>query len=350
MIVLRVCVWPEPLRPTRQMTSRAPTSSDTWRRMWLVWMKTSTSATVSIARRSRRPGPAADHGVDHPLVGQNRRRRGVGQHFALVERDDAVRVREDDVHVVLHLDDGSEPDPLRRRHQGLHDRRLVRGADPRRRLVEEDDLRLQRERGSHVEELLVTLRQVSGRHVALVAEAEQLGDLERAFLHLVVSGQRREQAGPAPESGHDRGLERLEDREVGKDLDELEGAGHAEPRQAHRADAADLPVLEAHGARARPRDAGEDVDQRRLAGAIRSDDRDELARVDPEAHAVEGAELSVELPEPVRLENHARDGGTERRRVTSPMSPCGAKMTMTASIAPKISRQYGTIDITQFCR
>ena len=69
-----------------------------------------------------------------------------------------------------------------------------------------------------------------------------------------------------------------------------------------------------------------------------------------QAHAVEGAELSVELPEPVSLENHARDGGTGRRRVTSPMSPCGAKMTMIASIAPKISRQYGTIDITQFCR
>src|SRR5437016_6098705 len=115
MIVLRVVVLPAPLRPTRQTTSRAPTSSDTPRRTWLVC---------------------------------------------------------------------------------------------------EGDLRLPRERGCHVEELLVALRQVSGRRVALVAEAEQLGDFERAFLHLVVPRQRREQAGPAPDSHHDGGLQRLEDREV----------------------------------------------------------------------------------------------------------------------------------------
>src|SRR5213594_739722 len=319
MIVLRVVVLPAPLRPTRHTTSRAPTSSETDRRMWLAWTKTSTSARVSIAG-SARPGPAADHGVDHPLVRLDRRRCGVGQYLALVERDDAIGVGEHDVHVVFHLDDRPEPDPPRGRDQSLHDRRLV------------------------------SLRQLPRQRVTFVAEAEQLGDLERGLLHLAIPGERGEQAAAPPQSRHAGGLQGLEHRQVGKDLDELERAGHAETRQAHRADAADLAVLEAHAARARPRDAGEDVDQRRLAGAVGPDDRDELARVDPEAHAVKGAELSVELPEPVRLENHARDGGTGRRRVTSPMSPCGAKMTMIASIAPKISRQYGTIDITQFCR
>src|SRR5437879_625419 len=117
MIVLRVVVLPAPLRPTRQTTSRAPTSSDTPRRTWLVWMKTSISTRVSIAWCSRHRGLAADHGVDHALVRQYRRGRRVGQHAALVERDDPVRVRENDVHVVLHLDDGSDPDPPRRRHE-----------------------------------------------------------------------------------------------------------------------------------------------------------------------------------------------------------------------------------------
>src|SRR5882724_924627 len=338
MIVLSVVVLPAPLRPTRHTTSRAPTSSETDRKMWLAWMKTSTPARASIAR-SVRSGLAADHGVEHSLVRLDRRRRGVGQDLALVERDDAVGVGEHDVHVVLHLDDRPEPDPPRSRDQRLHDRRLVRGAHTRCRLVEEDDLRSQGERGRHVEELLVPLRQLPRRHVTLVREAEQLGDLEGGLLHLAIPGERREQAGAAPEARHAGGLQGLEDREVGKDLDELEGSGHAEPRQAHRADAADLAALEAHAARARFRDAGEDVDQRRLAGAVGSDDRDELARVDPEAHAVEGAELAVELPEPVRLENHARDAGAGRRRVTSPINPSGARMTMTASIAPKISRQ-----------
>ena len=38
MIVRSVVVLPAPLRPTRQTTSRSPTSSETRRRMWLVWM------------------------------------------------------------------------------------------------------------------------------------------------------------------------------------------------------------------------------------------------------------------------------------------------------------------------
>src|SRR2546422_3613528 len=349
MIVLSVVVLPAPLRPTRQTTSRAPTSSETDRRIWLAWTKTSTSARVGPAGPGR-PGRGPDPGADPPPVRLDRRRCGVGHHLALVERDDAIGVGEHDVHVVFHLDDRPEPDPPRGRDQRLHDRRLVRGAHPRCRLVEEDDLRSQGECGRHVEELLVSLRQLPRQRVTLVAEAEQLGHLERGLLHLAIPGERGEQAAASPQSRHAGGLQGLEDRQVGKDLDELERPGHAETRQAHRADAADLTVLEAHAARAWSRDAGEDVDERRLAGAVGPDDRDELARVDPEAHAVEGTELSVEFSEPVRLQNHARDAGTGRRRVTSPMSPCGAKMTMTASIAPKISRQYGTIDITQFCR
>src|SRR5712692_8012595 len=48
MMVLSVVVLPAPLRPTRQTTSRARTSSETRLRIWLVWMKTSRSWTASI--------------------------------------------------------------------------------------------------------------------------------------------------------------------------------------------------------------------------------------------------------------------------------------------------------------
>src|SRR5438132_88563 len=103
--------------------------------------------------------------------------------------------------------------------------------------------------------------------------------------------------------------------------------------------ATDVAILESDVARARPRHAREDVDQGRLAGSVGPDDRDELTRGDPEAHAVERAELSVEFGEPGRLEDHARAGEPGRRRDTRPTSPSGAKITMTASIAPKTSRQ-----------
>ena len=49
-------------------------------------------------------GPA-DHHVHHALVGADRGGRRVGQDLPLVERDDAIRVAKDDIHVVLDLDD-----------------------------------------------------------------------------------------------------------------------------------------------------------------------------------------------------------------------------------------------------
>src|SRR5438445_2826958 len=210
---------------------------------------------------------------------------------------------------------------------------------PRGGLVEQDDLRLERERRSDVQELLVSLGQLSRRNVSLVPEPEQLGDLEGALLNRTVARQRREEVAPAPESRDHGRLQGLQHREIGEDLHELERASDAEPRQARRADATDVAILESDVARARPRHAREDVDQGRLAGSVGPDDRDELTRGDPEAHAVERAELSVEFGEPGRLEDHARAGEPGRRRDTRPTSPSGAKITMTASIAPKTSRQ-----------
>src|SRR5574339_928572 len=104
MMVRRVVDLPAPLRPTRHTTSPSPTSSETRRRMWLDWMKTSIVSTLStVACRSSCASP--DHHVDHPRVGPDGVGGGVGEHPALVERDDPVGVAEHDVHVVLDLDD-----------------------------------------------------------------------------------------------------------------------------------------------------------------------------------------------------------------------------------------------------
>src|SRR6266487_3834828 len=165
MMVRSVVVFPAPLRPTRQTTSRARTSMETRLRIWLSWMKTSRSATASILVT-----PPPDDHVDHALVGLDGRGRGIGQHLALVEGDDPVRVAEDDVHVVLDLDDGAKADPLGRLDQDVHDHVLVGRADAARRLVEEDDLRTQGEGRSHVEQLLVSLGQLAREGMRLVAE------------------------------------------------------------------------------------------------------------------------------------------------------------------------------------
>ena len=48
MTVRSVVVFPAPFRPTRQTNAPGGTSSDTSRRMWLDWMKTSTPWSRSI--------------------------------------------------------------------------------------------------------------------------------------------------------------------------------------------------------------------------------------------------------------------------------------------------------------
>src|SRR2546421_4484166 len=347
MIVRRVVVFPAPFRPTRQTTSRGPTSSDTDRKMWLAWMNTSTASTLSIAPPSPRPGAPADDRVDDAPVGLDRGRRAVGEHATLVEGDDPVGVAEDDVHVVLDLNDRLDADPLRGGDERLHDRRLIRRAHAGRRLVEQDDLRPQRECRRDVEELLVTLRQVPGRHVTLPAQAEQLGDLERALPNGAVGGEGCEEARAVPEARDHRRLECLQHGEVGKDLDELEGPRDPEPGQTGGPDPAHVAISEGDGAGGGAEDAGEDVDERGLARPVWPDDRDELARADGEAHAVEGAELAVELPEPLGAEDHEDETSTGGRLTQNPASPPGAAMTIAARIAPKISRQNGTTDITQ---
>src|SRR5229473_1767937 len=330
MMARRVVDLPAPLRPTRQTTSRSFTSSETRRRMWLDWMKTSMASTLSTGA-SRSSRTAADHHVYDPRVGADRGGGRVGQHPTLVEGDDPVRVAEHDVHVVLDLDDGLEADSPGRADQDLHDRVLVCGAHPAGRLVEQDDLGPEGEGGGHVEELLVALGQGARGRVGAVGETEEVGHLERLPLHLPIAPEGGEEAAAATEPRHHRGLERLQHGEVGEDLHELEAPGHAEPGEGDRADAPDVAALEPHVALARREDTGEQVDQGGLAGAVGTDDRDELAFADGKADPVEGDEGPVALPEIVRLEDH--------RRETRPMRPPGATITMNARIAPKISRQ-----------
>src|SRR5258705_3795351 len=137
MMARRVVDLPAPLRPTRQTTSRSFPSSETGRRMWLDWMKTSMASTLSPGA-SRSSRTAADHHVYDPRVGADRGGGRVGQHPTLVEGDDPVRVAEHDVHVVLDLDDGLQAHSPGRADQGLHYRVLVPGAHPPGRLVQQD--------------------------------------------------------------------------------------------------------------------------------------------------------------------------------------------------------------------
>ena len=112
-------------------------------------------------------------------------------------------------------------------------------------------------------------------------------------------------------------------------------------------DAGHIASLEQNAAAGRAEQTGEDVDQRRLARAVRPDDRHELALAHGEAHAVENRDGTVVLHEVARDEQR-RHASTGRR--TRLMSPCGRKMTTAANTTPNTNRQYSVTDMTWSCR
>ena len=78
----------------------------------------------------------------------------------------------------------------------------------------------------------------------------------------------------------------------GAQPDALEGAGDPELRQVVRMVPAQDPAAVADRARARVDEAADHVEQRRFAGAVRSDDADDLAVADRHRHIVEGQQTA----------------------------------------------------------
>src|SRR2546427_4970972 len=119
MIVRRVVVFPAPFLPTRQTTSRGPTSSDTDLKIWLAWMNTSSASTVSTAGRSPGPRAPADDRVDDAPVGLDCGGGGVREHAAPLGRGDSVGVGGHDIHIILDPNDRAGARPPRGPDGGL---------------------------------------------------------------------------------------------------------------------------------------------------------------------------------------------------------------------------------------
>src|SRR6266542_3010292 len=168
MMLSMVVVFPAPLRPTRHTVSASPTLSPRSRSTWAGPRKVLRRWTSSMAVRPQHVG--GDLLVVPDLVG-----RPVGEDGALVHGHDARAVGEYHVHVVLDDDGG---DALRAHDVGddVHDGRLLPGAHAARRLVEEEELRLEGIGHGHVQQLAFTLREPARERACLGQEPELLED------------------------------------------------------------------------------------------------------------------------------------------------------------------------------
>ncbi len=208
-------------------------------------------------------------------------------------------------------------------HHRDHLRDLLR-VQPGEDLVEQQQLRTRGERARQLEALAPGHRQVRGGLVELRPEPDALGD--------PLGGGERGRASPLVQVRADRHV--LADRLRGERLDDLEGARHARARREVRGPAGHVAPVEADRAGVGPQEAGHQREQRRLARAVRTDQRGErprgqreldvLHRAQPAeglGHARQREQRLSHRAAPRRHPRHRPPTGARRRARRAPSAP-----------------------------
>ena len=128
--------------------------------------------------------PFTDDGFEHDRIGEEFLRRQVREHSAFRQRDDAMRVSRDEIHVVFDQQDRAHIGLAGRIEQRLHDAVLLGRRDTRGRFIEQDDLRIEREGRRDVEQLLLALRERQRNRIEPFAEPEDIGNLGDTLSYL----------------------------------------------------------------------------------------------------------------------------------------------------------------------
>jgi hypothetical protein len=84
-----------------------------------------------------------------------------------------------------------------------------------------------------------------------------------------------------------------------EEADVLECPGDPHPDKTMRGDAGDIAILEPNPTASRWQEPGDDVEQRCLACAVRTDDRGDTACLDVDRHLIEGTETPERARDPV---------------------------------------------------
>ena len=180
------------------------------------------------------------------------------------------------------------------------------------------------------------MRQRAGAHVGLVGQSAQAQKLSDARRHR----RPRLRAKPGPQAIAGRDLDRdadvVGDRELGKDLGDLEGAGHAAPHPLVGSERSNVAALEPDRARGRREQAADQIEERRLAGAVRTDDRAQFARLDGQRHVVDGDQAAKAL----RCALDLKQGHAFAPLRSMPRTPRGKKRTTSTNTRPITDIQF----------
>ena len=171
------------------------------------------------------------------------------------------------------------------------------GAHARRRLVEEEQVGVGGQDGPELHPLEDAEGEPGHPGVEQVGQPQDLGQRLGPSPELPLGGEGARQA-EHPGQGGVAGLEVLGGEEVlphGGALDQpdiLERAAHPQGGAFVDLGARDVAALEPDAALVGPVEAGDDVERRRLAGAVGPDDADDLPLAGPEAHVAGGLDAA----------------------------------------------------------
>src|SRR3954462_2753464 len=267
----------------------------------------------------------------HPRVAGDVLRRAFDQNLSLHEHGDALREAEDKVHVVLDDQDrnvggqGSE-------HVQNATRVLARHAG--RRLVEQQHLRLEAERDGDLNQALAAVGQILHRRARVVREAERGEKLHRLVGDLGVSARGLPHASRDAVALGDAEGDVVEHRQLAEKRGDLEGATEAKADAGRLIRFRNLLAAEEDAAGRGSDAAGEHVDERGLARAVRADERVAGPRREPEVDVVGDRQRAEALAELLGLES----AGSHLSMM--PRMPPRAKSTTTMRSAPTPKYQY----------
>ena len=176
---------------------------------------------------------------------------------------------------------------------GLHQFTAFMLGQPAGDLVEQQKLRLDRQRPRQLQPLALQQGQRPRRYIGFVIKSGRPEHVAAAPVTLAL--------GRAPaEDGADQKV--LEHAHVGERMRDLIRAADTPPRAAMRRHHGHIGAVEQDAAAARRDVAGDQVEQRGLAGAVGADDRERLAAFDGKVHRVHGLERPVRLGHSGELE------------------------------------------------
>ena len=209
---------------------------------------------------------------DRDVVGdQGLGRRRVGHDPPVVQHDDALGVSSSQVQLVEHDDDGAAG--VRQLAGDREHQVLMAEVERRGRLVEQDHRRLLGEDAGHVDERLLAARTGGKRALAQVGGPHTIDGLGHyaVVAAAVVPGE-------ATHLDDGAGIEREHRLRVLRE----HAAGPGQLERLHRADRS---AVDGDRTGAGGEVAGEHGQPRRLAGAVRTDERGDFAKVQGDRHA-----------------------------------------------------------------